>query len=106
MTKLFNFKDNKQKSLYLILLIITFFDLLLFKEKYILSQIIEFGLWLWFFLKIKTDELLPVKTAIIFLSISAFFYLISQTALSEHFLNAGIIFILLAVIVSFTKILV
>lgn len=97
------FKDNKKRAMYIFLLSITFLDYLIFREKYLLFQLIEFGFWLWYFLKSKAEDIIVIKTAIIFLLISLFFYIISQTELSEHFINAGIVFILLSVIVGFIE---
>lgn len=101
--KLVNFKDSKQMVVYYTLAGLTFLDFLIFKEKYLSTQLIIFACWLIFYLKSPIEELLPIKTAIIFLTISAFFYLISQIELSEHFLNAGIVFVLLAVADGFAK---
>lgn len=103
MKNIFEFKETKYKYSYIFLLIVTTFDFLIFKEKYLSTQLIEFGCWLWFFLKSKVESIFVVKTAAIFLAVSAVFYLFKGIVLSEHFLNVGIIFILVAVIVGFIE---
>lgn len=103
MIRLFNFKESKQKYVFIFLLIITFLDILIYKENHSWTQLIVFGFWLWFFLKHKIEDIFIIKTAVVFLLASLFFYLILQTEPSEHFLNAGIIFTLLATMIGFIK---
>ena len=48
-------------------------------------------------------EILIIKIAIAALTVSAVLYLFGGIIWSEHFLNAGIVFILLAIIVGFIE---
>lgn len=103
MIRLFDFKESKQKYLFIFLLIITFLDILIYKENHSWTQLIVFGFWLRFFMKYKIEDIFVIKTAVVFLLASLLFYIILQIEPSEHFLNAGIVFILLAVIIGFIK---
>lgn len=103
MIRLFDFKESKQKYVFIFLLIITFLDIIIYKENHSWTQLIVFGFWLWFFLKHKIEDIFIIKTAVVFLLASLFFYIILQTEFSGYFLNAGIVFILLAVIIGFIK---
>lgn len=97
--KLYKFASKKQQIIFYLLLAFTVLNYLIFKEKYIISNLIEFILWIIYFIKQRVDDLLIIQTIGLLLSCSVSFFLFSLIELSEHALNAGLVFILVFIII-------